>query len=78
MQTKSFLRNFEKFTFIKKLLSSVWRSVIGYGLRIEVNFSKLTDRTKFSGKTLFVFVITSVKFQLKLLSVKFLILMISL
>ena len=44
---------------------------------IEVNFSKLTDRKELLGMALFAFIITSVKYHLKLLSSKFLLPMIS-
>ena len=45
---------------------------------IEVDFSKLTDSNQFSGMTLIAFIITSVKYHLKLLSAKFLLPMTSL
>ena len=35
---------------------------------IKVNFSKLNSATKFSGMTLYAFIITSVEFKLKLLT----------
>ena len=41
----------------------------------EANLPKLTTATKFSGMISFAFIITSVKFQLKLLSAKFFLLM---
>ena len=45
---------------------------------IEVNLSKLRTTTKFSGMTLIAFIITSVKYHLKLLNAKLLLPMISL
>ena len=45
---------------------------------VEVNFTTLTDSNEFLGMTLFAFIITSEKLELKLLSAKFLLPMISL